>query len=209
MAITVTGQVGNTGSFPSGYADGSQPVPRMCRSGELAATLAHGRYQEAVYRGHCFAACNQSVVTFGTALTATGVTFALVNPAGSGVNLVVLKTRVTVVTSSTAGSLVYAVCNVPLQAAVTTASKLTANNCLVGALAAPAGYASASFTLPAAPVAIGALAFGPVTATASTGAIYDEPMGEYILAPNTAIAVQGITIVGTGLISMTWEEIPL
>ena len=209
MAQQIQGQVGNVGSYPSGYGDGTQPVPRMGRSGELIVQDAHGRYQEAVYRGHVFTACTQTVVTWGTALTGTCVTIALVNPAGSGVNLAILKCRATVVTSTTAGSLVYGICNTPLQAAVTYTTKLTATNCLVGSLNAAAGIPATSCALPAAPVAVGAFAFGPVTATASTGNIVDDVGGEFILAPNTAFTIQGITIVGTGLLSITWEEIPL
>jgi hypothetical protein len=179
--------------------------PRIDRFGSSRFALYAADYEEMASRGEVMYAANQSVVTWGTALTATAVTFTLYNPLGSPVDLVLLNVGLTIVTSSTAGSIVLAA-NVNNAAAVpATNTALTVRNAKLDG-SAGFGIAYSVTTLPAAPVAIRTLAFGPVTATASTGQINDDVKGSIILGPNTAVTVQGITIVGTGLVSMCWRE---
>jgi hypothetical protein len=182
---------------------------RAGKTGELVVGDAHGRFFEAASRGKLYYACNQAAITFGTALTATAVTFTLYNPLGSLVNLVLLQTGVTVLTGTTAGSIVYAANVNPAAAIPATNTELTVRN---AKLDGAAGYAKAYSitTLPAAPVAIRTIG-GLLGATAGgvMNSIVDNVDGSIILAPNTCLTVQGITIVGTGLISMLWEEVPI
>lgn len=178
---------------------------RSDRFGSLRTSQYAADYEEMVARGEVMCAANQSAVTWGTALTATAVTFTLYNPVGSPVDLVVLWTGITVVTSTTAGSVVYAA-NVNNAAVIpATNTTLTVRNAKLDG-SAGYGIAYSVTTLPAAPVAIRTLAFGPVTATAGTGTISDDVKGAIVLGPNTAVTIQGITIVGTGLVSMFWRE---
>jgi hypothetical protein len=201
-------QSGQTGLFGP-VADGSQQTQaRVGKTMEIITGHAHARYYEAVSRGRCYYACNQSVVTFGTALTATAVTFTLSNPFGSGYNLSVLTTGLCIVTSTTAGSIVYAGNYNQNAAAVVHGTPLTVQNALLSG-SSGVGKADAAATLPVAPTAFRTLAFGQVTALAVSGTIIDPVDGGIVVAPGTAVTLQGITIVGTGLFSMLWEEVPV
>ena len=167
---------------------------------------AHAPHYEAATRGKLMCASNQAVITFGTALTATAVTFTLYNPLGSPVNLVVLQTQVTVLTCSTGGHVVYAA-NVNNAAAIpATNTELVVRNCKLDG-AAGFGKVYSVTTLPAAPVAIRPL-IGGITA-AGVASFVDYVDGCIVLGPNTAVTLQGITIVGTGLVGMVWEEVPI
>jgi hypothetical protein len=190
----------------SPIADGSQNLyPTVNRFSSALVAGYSAEYEEYVSRGECYCACNQSVVTWGTVLTATAVTFTLYNPAGSPVDLVLLSTGITFAACSTAGSLVYAA-NVNNAAVIpATNTLLTVRNARLDG-SGGFGIAYSVTTLPAAPVAIRTAAFGPVTATAATGAIVDDVKGGIVIGPNTAVTIQGITIVGTGLVSMLWRE---
>lgn len=189
-------------------ADGALDELRLTRQKGLATADAHGRYFDAVDRGNCFFAQLTSACTWGTALTATAVTFTLYNPSGSGRNLVLLETTGTVISQSTAGSVVYAVNDIPGQAIPATTTALTIRNCKLGQGSSSVARAYSAATLPAAPIAV--RNFFSVAATAATGLtpvmLTDEVAGRIILTPNTAVTVQGITIVGTGFLSMMWEE---
>lgn len=189
---------------PTFLADGAtSQKERRARTNAAVVALAHAKYFEAASRGRVYAACNQSVITFGTGLTATGVTFHLWNPYGSLVDLVILQTGLTVLTGGTGGHLVYAY-NSPTTGAVPAGTALGVYN--RGGVSGY-GQAKSAVTLPAAPVAIRTLA-GVITA-AGVNNITDYVDGAIVLAPGAALSVQGITVVGTGLISMCWEEVPL
>lgn len=54
-------------------------------------TAGGGKYREAALAGRLFAVANQAVVNVTAGLAATYTGLALVNPAGSGVNLVILE----------------------------------------------------------------------------------------------------------------------
>lgn len=183
---------------------------RAGKTGELITAEAHARYYEAVSRGSVFCACNQAEITFGTGLTATAVTFTLYNPLGSPVNLVLLSCGITVRTATTAGHIVYAANVNPAAAIPATNTELVVRN---AKLNGSAGYAKvySVTTLPAAPVAVRvAGAAGVISATAGAAhLIRDYVEGSIILTPNTAVTVQGITIAGTGIIDMCWEEVPI
>lgn len=175
-------------------------------------TELHPRYMRAVLAGNVFAASNTAAVTFGTALTATAVTFTLSNPSGSGKNLAIIKTTLAVAAASTAGSIVYAVNVNQAAAQVIHGTPITAViNCKLGGAinSGNVGLVDSACTLPAAPSALLPFAFVPVTATATTGNIVDYVDGQIVLQPGTAITMQGITSVGTGLFGMVWEEISI
>lgn len=189
---------------PTFNADGVEVIrARFGRTGEQVTTFGHGQHYEQTSRGKVFWACNQSVITFGTALTGTGVTFHLWNPPGSAVNLEILQTRITVLTGGTGGHIVYA-WNAPSLTAVSAGTALGVNN-LFGV--AGIGLAKSATTLPAAPVAIATLA--SVVTAAGIFQITDYVDGAIVVAPGAILSVQGITVVGTGLVSMAWAEVPL
>ncbi len=182
---------------------------RIGRTGELIMAQAFGEYEEMASRGQVYTACNQSVITFGTSLTATAVTFTLYNPVGSLVDLVILQIGITAITQTAAGHIVLAanVNNAAAATTITAANTLTSQN---GKLDGSGGYgiAGKAATLPAAPVAIRTVAYGVSAAPTNAFNIVDKVKGAVVLGPNTAVTVQGITFAGTGLISMLWRERP-
>ena len=64
---------------------------RLGKDGALAAQDAHGRYQEAVFRGAVFTACNVAAQALTVALATTYTGLVIANPVGSGKNLVILS----------------------------------------------------------------------------------------------------------------------
>jgi hypothetical protein len=174
--------------------------------GALMVGSMHAPFYEAVSRGRVYCACNQASITFGTGLTATGVTFHLSNPASSPVNLSILHCGVTFITSTTAGSLVYAANVVPTAADVVHGTPGVVRNAKLGG-AAGYGLFDVAATLPAAPVAIRTLASG--FTTNANISVHDYVNGAIVVAPGCTLSIQGITIVGTGLIDMCWEECAL
>jgi hypothetical protein len=189
---------------PRFLADGVRTTKfRGGRTGEMVVGQAHAPHYEGNSRNRVFGACLGAVATFGTSLTATGVTYHLCNPIGSGWDLVVLHCGVTILTAGTGGHLVYAY-NSPHSTAVTAGTALSVFNRMGGS---GVGLAKSATTLPAVPVALRTLA-GAITA-AGTNNISDYIDGGIIVSPGASLSVQGITIVGTGLISMLWEEVPL
>ncbi len=203
MAVeTPTRYVGPVGP----YTDGVQQLGnRYGKMGEQIMGPAHGQHFEANSRGKVFAACNQAVVTAGTALTATGVTFHLCNPIASGVMLVVLQTRITLVINSTSGSIVYAA-NPVSGTAVTAGTALTSQCCnLTGATGI--GQAKAATTLPSVPLAIAPLVTGETAA--GIVSLVDYVDGALIVYPGAQLSLQGITIVASFLAGMIWEEVPI
>ncbi len=185
-------------------ADGATALrERRDKTNASVVAAAHAQYHEAASRNRVYAACNQTVITFGTALTATGVTFHLCNPIGSTVDLVVLQTTLTVLTGGTGGHVVYGY-NPPSLTAVTAGTALDVFNRAGGS---GIGQAKSATTLPAAPKAIRTLA-GVITA-AGVNNVTDYVDGAIIVAPGAQLSIQGITVVGTGLVSMCWEEVPL
>ena len=193
----------------AGVGDGASRAPRGCRYGEAAVTQAHGRYQDAVDRGAVFHASLPAAVALGTALTATGVTFTLANPAGSGKNLVLLQATLAVVVGTTAGFVVYAVNNTPGQVAVVYGTPLAAgiHNAMLGAGDASIAKVCSACTLPAAPIVLRVMAGIISTTPGGVHSIVDDIGGAIVLPENTAITVQGITTNATGVISMMWEEV--
>lgn len=162
---------------------------------------------EAVADGDVYSACNSAAITFGTALTATGVTFHLHNPSGSGVNLEVLHTAVAILTCTASGTILYAANRLATAAAPATNTAITVVNNLIGNTGQGQGLAYSISTLPSAPLAVRVLGSGILTAAnAAPTTIHDYPRGTLIVAPGCVLSIQGLTIVGTGIISMQWRE---
>jgi len=201
---------------PSNPAADGSPVPvRLGRNGELIIGNGHGKYHEQVARGKCYHAAMQAGASLGTALTATAVTLTLYNPANSGVLLSLIHANVAITTvPGGAGTAIYALAiNAnPLAAAPTAATPAVVRNCLLGS-AAGVGLAYTAATLPAAPVIARVIPGGIYWATAAAAAApmvaEDWVDGSIVLAPNTAVTIQGIGVASSGIASMMWEEIPL
>lgn len=191
---------------PQTNADGvPQAFLRGGRTGENIFGMVHAQHYEACVRGKVFSACNQAVVTAGTALTATGVTFHLWNPPGSGFNAVILQTRITLVINSTPGSIVYAANDVSLTAVSAGTPLAVKSTNLSGGSGVV--LAKSATTLPSAPYAIAPLVTGETAA--GIVSLIDYVDGAIIVPPGAQLSLQGITIVASFLAGMIWEEVPI
>lgn len=179
---------------------------RLGMRGELVVGLAHGRSREGVSRGAVFHAAMQAGAALGTALTAAATTLTIYNPIGSGVVLSVLHVSagLTAVPAGNA-ALVYAVSVNPLAAAPVPGVLATVRSNRLGP-SGGRGVAYTACTLPAVPVV--ARVLGNVSVSTSAAQILDEVQGMLELPENTALTVQGLGAAATGLIAVTWEEIP-
>lgn len=210
----------STAVGPVQAADGSTPVLRAGRLGELFVSDSVGKYYELCRRGQLFSASLQAPTALGTALTATAVTFTLYNPAGSGVNVVPLQCGIVFdtleATTANALKLVYAA-NVNTAAAAPTATTSIASGIQSGLLGGGAGQAKVftAATLPAAPtvVRVFPLSVQPFTTATNTSGLagIDYIDGAFSLAQNTAVTIQELatTTGNSGIISMLWAEIPV
>lgn len=214
MGLSLEAQVGSRQ-----VADGSENPIRSGRFGELIVSEATGRYYELSKQGRIFTAARQAGAAMGTALTLTAVTITLYNPSGSGVNLAILHTAValtaTQTTTATGSVIVYAANVDPAAAIPTTVTALTVYPCLLGGSFASLGRAYSAATLPAAPVVVRVHPWGynNFTTNAASGgsAAVDYVDGALCLAPGTAVTLQEIatTTTSTGIMSITWCEIPI
>lgn len=174
--------------------------------GALQAVATLPEYSELARRGMVYSACNSAAITFGTALTATGVTFHLCNPIGSLFDLHVIAGGISVITSTVGGTVVWAQ-NAISGTAVTAGTPLTPMN---RSGASGVGLAKSATTLPAAPTAMRVMAgIGVIAAAAGIQALGSDYVGGAIVVPpGGQVSLQGITVAGTGIFSMVWAEIP-
>lgn len=193
---------------PRVVSDGSENPARTERSGALCTSDAHGKYQEAVYRGNVFFAANQAAVTFSVGLTTTtAIGLILSNPPGNTKLVVPLQVEFvnTGVIVGVAGLSVS-----PYSAtAVVHTTALTVRNAYLGQGPSASAQADQGSTLPAAAVTWKFLysVLSTNTAVISQATIYDLG-GSLILGPGTACAVVASAAI-TGFAGITWEEIPI
>lgn len=211
MAIEVEGQVG-----PTRNTDGSNMTFRQAKTGEQVVSDVHARYYEATSRGSVYSASMQAGASLGTALTATGVTLTLYNPANSGYNICLLEVGVQVTTFLTAsGSTVYALAgNVITATAAPSATTAATVRCTYLGNAAGVGLAYTTATLPNTPILLRSI--GTITYVSNAGGLslggysfMDMTDGKVVLAPNTCVTLQGIGIASSGIVHMVWEEVPI
>lgn len=197
-----------TGPIVQADGAGDQPL-RQGRSGALVVSDAHGRYYEAALRGNLFVAANTAVqaLSLGSA-TATGLI--LTNPFGSNKNLILLEVACYIAAAITAVANVALFANInPVAATVVHTTPIVPRNALLGA-GTGVGLVDSAATLPAAPTLIRSL-FGWHWVTAGTPAtqlgVKEVIDGGIILAPGTAVSVQGVTVAHTTISSFVWEEV--
>jgi hypothetical protein len=194
---------------PRQIGPGTPAELRLGATRELIVGHAHSRYHEAVSRGTVFHASMQAASALGAALTATAVTLTLYNPSGSGVLLVPLRVRVGISTIPAANAIIALVGNVNPLAAAPTATTAAVIRCNKLNQIPGRGQAFTAATLPAVPVVLcplGTVLAGTATATMPNGS--EELAGEFELPENTAVTIQAIGSAVSGIVSLSWEEIP-
>lgn len=188
---------------------------RVGKTLEQISGMAHGLYYEPVSRGNVYHASMQAGAALGTALTSTAVTLTLYNPLNSGVNLALIEVGVNITTYlAAAGITVYALAGNVLTtaAAPSSTTAATVRNCLLGG-SAGRGVAYTAATLPSTPVVLKTMGtlhlVGATPVSESSFSLLDCTDGKIVLAPNTAVTLQGIGTASQGIVHMIWEEIPI
>lgn len=179
------------------------------------------RYQGMVLSGRAYSAASANAAATFAATPSANPPFALYNPIGSGVNVVLWRASVGFYGSGTSG--VGTIClaaNTNTAAAATTSSvgAVTAVPNFLGnvmGFAAKAQPFIATVTLPVAPTLLRSLyALDAVTTTTAT---YNQPIdielaGDIVLAPGSTVSFQaigGTAGTGTFVFGLSWAEIPL
>jgi hypothetical protein len=203
--------------------DGAINPARADRFGSLVTQDSVGKFYELARQGRVFTGALQSGTALGTALTSSAVTFTLYNPSGSGVNLSILQTQMTLTalqtTTANIQAFAYAVNGIKGQAGPSSTTPLSATAifpALIGGSSSPIAQVYTAATLPATPVVarwFPLSAYCTVTTQLAETALHgiDYVEGALCLAPGSMVTIQGIagTTGVTGVIAMTWAEIPV
>lgn len=181
------------------------------------------RYQGMVLSGRAYSAATSNASASFVTTPSSAPPFALYNPIGSGVNVVLWRASFgfygTAVTSGVGVICLAANTNTAAAATTSSSSALTAVPNFLGnvmGFAAKAQAFVATITLPAAPTLLRGLF--AVNAVTNTTAIYNEPVdidlaGDIVLAPGSTVSFQAIGgtagTPGTYNFGLSWAEIPL
>jgi len=217
MAWEIQGKVGLQG-FP---ADGGLADLRLARDLALVVGDAHGRYYENASRGLSFIATTAIAgISPGTALGASPP-LAIANPAGSGRNIAILKTRWQWLSGTFGtGNFVYAQGLNPAALPAETTAAVRSSTLLSGQTTNANDIAKAysGVSLTNTPVLLTPSAFQYSALTAAlptTGPLtppqFEEIAGKIIVAPGAFFAIQGIGGAGTSplcLLSISYEVVP-
>lgn len=187
---------------------------RLGREGALLVGSAQGALQEAALSGRLFYASTAPTgVDPGTAID-TAAPFALANPNGSRVLLVVRKVAVGYV-SGTLGAGFVAGCIGPSSQTAVTGTAVIPTAAYGGSGTGSAGKAFTTATLPATPnvamplVNLGAKA--AATALDPAVALFDVE-GGIVIEPGGSFSLQAVCAAGTSpltVLGCAWEEIPV
>lgn len=196
-------------------SDGTSPVARAGKTGEIITAIAHGIYYEPSSRGGVFMVANQSGITTQAGISATTPALTLFNPKGSGVNAAILYAGCIASVAFAAAAVIFVAANTNIAAADVTGTATTAQRCgLLGNGKAPSIIPLLAATLPAAPIAVGIIGVGltgAITTVPSMNSIGRYFDGTLILSPGAAISFQTSTASGTNGFfgEFVWEEIAI
>lgn len=193
---------------PQNNADGANPVTQQYdQQGAGLVTELHARYYQQTVRGNVFSVNTQgTAVTTTAALATTWTGLGISNPAGSGVNLVLLQfsaTQFAVGAAATIGL---------LGAAGTLTRTLAAQPRIIGLGTVAKANCSATDTI-ATPLLIAT--FGSVGSLATTGyglenGIFVDVGGSIIVPPGSFIGTYTSIVTTTALnFGFVWEEVPI
>lgn len=214
--MLLSGQVG-----PQVVADGSTPSVRLGKSADVIISELQGRYYEQNYRGNSFFLSVAAAA--GTAYTgAAGGTplLALINPVGSGKNLVLKTVAISVVASATAaGTTQFRLYGGPFTA-TSTGTLTTGRSALTfasgGSVAIAVSNAALTSQTPALNYIITIGTYQHAVQLTSGGPTFMlcppilwEPAGQLIIQPGAMIALGAVTIPTsmTNDATIFWDEI--
>jgi hypothetical protein len=229
MEAIIHGQVG-----PQVLSDGSSQAFRQGRNGEQVTQDLHGRFYEQALRGNLYSGgmtgtsiSNATFTVATTDATATPIV-GLWNPAGSGVNAVLVAAQVSVyITAATAtgpGGFVWTACTGNTLTAIGTGIAGWSNNTLLQSGARCRSMAGAALTSKTNALAVfrgaglggGALGAFSEVGTAVGFIPMGQPMVEYfngsvIVPPGGIIALQCVVtpVAHSASSGLVWEEVPI
>lgn len=216
--MLLAGQVG-----PQVAADGALPNFRLGKSAEGIFTELQGRYYEQNYRGNSFFLSVAAAA--GTAYVgAAGGTplLALINPVGSGKNLVLKTVAISVVASATAAGMTQFRLYAGPFTATSTGTLTTGRSALTfatgGSVAIAVSNAALTSQTPALNyiITIGTYQFAVLTTSGGPTFMLCPPIlwdagGQVIIQPGAMIALGAVTIPTsmTNDATIFWDEIPI
>ncbi len=200
---------------PQIVGDGAITQMRGGRTAEGILSELNGRYYEQGYRGNAYFACNQSAIVPTAGLSTAGKVMTLHNPVGSGKNLVLLEillsmTTLPAISTTTATNIFLAGNLTASQAAPTSTTAETVQNCLLGG-ASGVGKVYNTATLAATPVAIRPLATVDVLTAVGFASFVckDEVAGALIIQPGIYVSIQASAATVALQCAMTWAELAI
>jgi len=198
---------GNQGQ--TGKQIGQNLVVGLGETSEVLVSELQPRYYENNYRGQVFSATYASAAL---AAAAAASSFVLVNPVGSGKNLVLLDASlvVAVSTAQTTTSTDVVIGGALSGALTTVGTALTPQNCLIGAPPASVAKAYPTATLNAIPTSVRRI--GAVSAQVNLALIHDDIAGAVIITPGYSAAIYSITGTAADVAiapTLTWAEIAI
>jgi hypothetical protein len=190
----------------------------MGHQGDVVVSQGHAPYYEMAYRSTLgdqtsyIASTGVAGVAPGTALSTTPP-FALWNPANSGKNLYLIRTRIGYVSGTLGLGQVWYAQTTPQSTKPTGGTQLTVNSSVVGNLQTGAGQAFQGSVLAAVPTILMPSQFqlGPYAGAGASINVYsvDEMGGSIIIAPGSAFIMQAVGAAGTTplmLFAAEWGE---
>ncbi len=200
-------------------ADTGQGIGRLDHQGALVVQAANPVLTEITYRGFTFAASIPPATgqAPGTAITTTAV-LALGNPAGSGKNLVLQEVNYGFVSGTLGAGVVVLLAHntAPPITAPSGGTAITPQNQLLGFGTVSVANCRFNCTVPATGLVIRNLlnlgAQVPGTASFGQSCVY-YLHGGVLVAPGTAVSIQGIATTGTTtpliVAGLVWTEMPV
>lgn len=193
---------------PARFNDSAVPANvRMGQQGDQMVSELHGRYYEQTVRGKVFSLNTQgTAVTTTAALATTWTGLGIANPAGSGVNLVLLAfsaTQFAVGAAATIGLLGGAGA---LSASLTPQSR----NIGSGAVSLARGSASDTISTPLLIQTFGSLGSLATTGYGLENGLFVDIGGAIVIPPGSFVGTYTSIITTSALnFGFVWEEVPI
>jgi hypothetical protein len=216
MPSPVAGQVGPAGTLPNGTVGQAYQQGRQAE--EIVSELAP-RYYTNAYQGNCFFAAHQAAITFAAngLTTSSAVGMCVYNPPTNGVNLVPMQCEVIMtsyVTSSTDVQVVAVVSSAFSATNPTTNTAITVYSAKGAGKFTSSALCAQSITF-AANTVVWKQVYGAFVTTTVAAAIPTQSSsgildigGSLVIPPGFGMAFIANNA-STGLVSVSWAEIPI
>lgn len=203
--ISILGEVG-----PQIGADGTSPLMRQGRQGELIVQQAHARYYEAAIRGTLFNASNVGAQAVSVALATTYTGLCISNPIGNTKNLVMMGCNYALSVAPAAIASLHLIAGYSATTNVAHTTPLASPGIQSGVIGLPSYVSSAKAD--SAATIVNPTYLIPIGSGFTAAALYGTTPswinfdGMFIIPPGGWIAIGALTAV-TGFGGFVWEEV--